>query len=114
MDLTESLTNLSKKKVEFISSEEQPKAFDRLKVIMAKKPVVKIFYPKKDRTLTTDESEHSISGLLSQERHTVIYSSRRLTNTVYSYSNIEKEALAMVWKTTKVQKFLIGKNYFEK
>ena len=35
---------------------------------MAKKPVVKIFYPKKYVTLTTDASEHSISGILSQER----------------------------------------------
>ena len=54
-----------KKNVEFIWSEKQQKAFDRLNVIMAKKPVVKIFDPKKDIMLTTDASEHSISGILS-------------------------------------------------
>ena len=33
---------------------------------MANKPIVKIFDPNKDITLTTDASEHSISGILSQ------------------------------------------------
>ena len=56
---------------------------------MAKKPVVKIFDPKKDITLTTDASEHSISGILSQEGHPTMYLSRRLTNTEFNYSNIE-------------------------
>ena len=38
--------------------------------------------------------------------------SRRLTNTEFNYSNIEKEALAIVWKTTKARQFLIGKKFF--
>ena len=57
-DLTEPFANLRKKNVEFIWSEKQQKAFDRLKMIMGKKLVVKIFDPKKDITLTTDASEH--------------------------------------------------------
>ena len=48
---------------------------------MAKKPIVKTFDTEKDITLTTDASEHSISGILSQEGHPIIYLSRRLTNT---------------------------------
>ena len=67
---------------------------------MAKKLVVKVFDPKKDITLTTDVSEHSISGILSQEGHPVIYLSKRLTNIEFNYSNIEKEAFAIVWTTT--------------
>ena len=72
---------------------------------MAKKPVVKIFDPKKDITLTTDANEHSISGISSQDGHPIMYLSRRLTNTESNYSNIEKEALAIVWTTTKVRQF---------
>ena len=67
---------------------------------MAKKPVVKILDPKKDITLTTDASKHSISGILSQEGHPIMYLSRRRTKTEFNYSNIEKEALAIVWTTT--------------
>lgn len=78
---------------------------------MAKKPVVKMFDPKKDMTLTTDASEHSISGILSQEGHPILYLSRRLTNTKFNYSNIQKEALAIVWTTTRAQQFLIGKKF---
>ena len=44
---------------------------------MAKKPVVKIFDSKKDITLTTDASEHLISGILSQKGHPITYLSRR-------------------------------------
>ena len=65
MDLTEPFANLRKKNVKFIWSEKQEKAFDRLKIIIAKKPVVKIFDPKNDIALTTDVSEHSKSGILS-------------------------------------------------
>ena len=47
-DVTEPFVNLRKKNVEFFWSEKQKKnAFDRLKVIMAKKPLVKMFDPKK-------------------------------------------------------------------
>ena len=87
------------------------KLCDRLKVIMAKKPVVKFFNSKKDITLTTNASEHSISRL-SQEGHTMIYLSRRLRNTEFNYSNIVKEALAIVWTTSGARQFLIRKKFF--
>ena len=70
---------------------------------MAKKPVVKIFDPKRDITLTTDASEHSISGILSQEGHPITYLSRRLTKTEFNHSNIEKEAFAIVLTTTRTR-----------
>ena len=80
---------------------------------MAKKPEVNIFNPKKDIMLTTDASEHSISGILSQDGHPIMYLSRRLTNTEFDYSNIEKEALAIVWTTIRARQFLIRKNIWE-
>ena len=45
MDQTEPFANLKKMNVEFIWSEKQQKAFEWLKVILAKNPVVKIFDP---------------------------------------------------------------------
>ena len=45
---------------------------------------------QKGSLLTTDVSEHSISEILSQERHPIMYSSRRLTNAEFNYSNVEK------------------------
>ena len=74
---------------------ETTKTFHRLKVIVAKKPVVNILDPKKGIMLT-NAREHSISGKLSPEVHPIIYLSNGLTNTEFNYSNIEKKALAIV------------------
>ena len=93
--------NSRKKNVEFIWSKKQQKAFDRLKVIMTKKPAVKFFDRKRDITLTTDASERSISGILSQKGHPIMNLLRRLTNTEFDYSNKEKEPLVIVWTTTR-------------
>ena len=86
--------------------------FDILEVIITKKPAEKIFDLAKDITLTTDASEHSISGILAWESHPMIYFSRRITNTEFNYSNIKKEALAIVWTTTRARQILIGKELF--
>ena len=59
--------------------------------------------------LTTDANEHSISGILSQDNHPVMHLSRKLTTAESNYSNIEREALAMVWTTNCCLSFF----YFE-
>jgi hypothetical protein len=61
--------------------------------------------------LTTDASEHSISGILSQDGHPIMYLSRRLSDTECNYSNIEKKALAIVWTINRAHQFLIGKKF---
>ena len=58
---TESFAYLRKTNAEFILSEKQQRGFDKLKVIMAKKPVVETCDPEKDITLTTDASEHTFN-----------------------------------------------------
>ena len=73
-----------------------------------------IFLYEKDISLTTDTIDHSISGILSQEEHPIMNLSRRLTNTEFNYSNIQKEALAFAWTTTRVRQFLIGKTFLWK
>ena len=91
---------------------KRQKAFDRQIVITAKKLVVKISHPKKDISLTTDTGEHSISAILSQEGHPIMYLLRRAMSTKFNYSNIDKKALAIEWITTRAQQFLIGKKLF--
>lgn len=71
---------------------------------------MKNFEKRKEITLTTDACEHAISGILSQEEYPIMCLSRRLTN----YSNIEKVALAILWTTTGVWQFLIGKKFIMK
>ena len=51
---------------------------------------------KKEVTLTTDASERTIAGVVSQEGHPIMYLSRKLSLAECNYSNTEKEALAIV------------------
>ena len=55
----------------------QLEAFNKLKQALHDYPVVQqVFYVQKDTVLTTDASEKSVSAILSQEDHPVMYLSR--------------------------------------
>ena len=64
---------------------------------------------KMESTLTTDASEKSISGVLTQDGHPVTYLSRRLSACERNYSNIEREALAIGWATNRARHYLMGR-----
>ncbi|PAA77815.1 hypothetical protein BOX15_Mlig019617g10 [Macrostomum lignano] len=108
---TEPLTELRSKKVAFHWGPRQQKAFDELKQALAASPVVRIFDARKRTTLTTDASEKAIAAILSQDEHPVMYLSRRLTPAERNYSNIEREALAVVWATQRARHFLLGSKF---
>ena len=93
---------------------KQNKAFEALKKALISQPVIKIFDPKKEGTVTTDVNEHAIAVVVSQESHPIMYLSRKLSLTEYNYSNIEKEALTIVWSMERAQNFLLGKKFFLK
>ena len=75
--------------------------------------MIKIFDPKKEVTLI-DASEYAIAAVVSQEGHPIMYLSRKLLLAECSYSNIEKEALAIVWSMERAQNFLWGKKFLLK
>ena len=60
--------------------------------------------------MTTDASEKAIGGVLSQG-HPVIYVSRKLSQAEQNYSNIEREALAIVFVVTRLKQFLLGRRF---
>ena len=113
-ELIEPFAHLRKKNNDFVWTGEQEKAFNKLKRALVEKPVVKVFDPKKELTLTTDASERAVSAILSQDNHPVMYLSRRLTKAEINYSNIEKEALAIVWSTQRARQFLLGRKFLLK
>ena len=92
----------------------QNKAFDTLKKALTSEPVIKIFEPNKEVILTIDASEGAIAAVVSQEGHPIMYLSRKFLSAECNYSNIEKEALAIVWNMERAQKFLLGKKLFLK
>ena len=64
-----------------------------------KKPKTKVFDPKNETVLFADDRGLAVSAILSPDGHPVIYLSRKLTSPDANYSNIETEALSIVWST---------------
>ena len=93
--------------------QKQNKAFEALKKVLTSKPVLKIFDPKKEVTLTTGVSEHAIATVVSQEGHPIMYLSRKHLLAECNYSNNENEALAIIWSMERTQNFL-SKKFFVK
>ena len=75
----------------------QQKAFEDIKNELCANPLVQPYILQKEAAVTTDASEKAIGGVLLQEGHPVIYVSRKLTPAEQHYSNIEREALAIVF-----------------
>ena len=78
---------------------------------LSSRPVVQPYSLKKEVTITTDASEKAIDGVLSQEGHPVIYVSQRLSLAEQRYSNIEREALAIVLVVKRLKQFLLGRKF---
>ena len=89
----------------------QQKAFEDIKNELCANPLVQPYSLQKEATVTTDASEKTIGGVLSQEGHPVIYVSRKLTPPEQNYSDIEREALAIVFVVTILKQFLLGRRY---
>jgi hypothetical protein len=110
-DIMEPLAALRSKDTIFQWGERQQMAFEKIKSLLCQYPVVHSYDVNKHTELTTDASENGIAGVLSQEGHPIMYLSRRLTSAERNYSNIEREALAIVWCTFRARHFLIGSRF---
>ena len=83
----------------------------RLRRSRGRSPVRPLYSLEKEATLTTDDSQEAIGACLTQESHPVIYISQQLTSAEKNYSNIEREALAIVWSVAKLKHFLLGRSF---
>ena len=79
------------------------KAFEDINNELCANPLVQPYSLQKEATVTNDASEKTIGGVLLQEGHPVIFVSRKLTPSEQNYSNIEREALAIVFCGHKIE-----------
>ena len=90
-------------------TDECQRAFQSLIDELTSEPLVQPYSLDKEVTLTTDASEKTIGAVLTQNDHPVFYISRNLTSAKQKYSNIEREALAVVFTVTRLRQFLLGR-----
>lgn len=110
------LYGLLKKGKHFIWGKSQNIAFERVKKMLCSTEVLAHYDMNLETILTCDASEHGIGAILAQREsggreRVVAYASRVLTCAEKHYSQIHKEALAIIFAVDKFHQYLYGRKF---
>lgn len=111
--IVRSLSNLLKADSRFKFEAREKDAFDRLKLILASKPVLKLYKTGAETKLHTDASMHGYDAILFQRSnddgamHPVYYASGKTTPAEERYTSYELEVLAIIRSLKKFRVYLI-------
>lgn len=112
---TKPLRDLLHEDASWLWSEPQEEAFLNIKDLLCKTPVLTLYKPDAQLTLSTDASSFAPGAVLLQEengkRRPVVYASRATTQMEQRYAQVEKEALAIVWACEHFRTYLVGKGF---
>ncbi|XP_065205459.1 uncharacterized protein K02A2.6-like [Planococcus citri] len=109
------LTQLLHKNAKFAWNGDCEAAFRKIKMEIASDRVLVPYSTMLPVTLATDASPYGLSGVLShvlnhQERP-IAFASRSLTKAEAHYSQIDREATAVVWAIKKFYQYLYGRKF---
>lgn len=114
-DIVSPFTQLLKKNVPFVWSQECEKSFILLKDKLTTAPILQHPNFNKEFLLTADASDKAIGAILSQgeigKDLPISYASRTLNSAEQNYSVTEKELLAVVWGTHTFRPYLFGRKF---
>ena len=102
------LHDLTKKKVSFVWSPKERKAFTKLKAKMMTQPLLVLPDLKKPFEVHWDACGDSIGVVLSQEGHPVAYESRCLHEQEQSLGVYEKELISVIHALESWKHYLLG------
>ena len=105
------MRDLLKKESVFTWDQSYDKAFNELKSILAKAPVLKYFSQEKKSVLQCDASKDGLGTCLMQDGHPNAYASRALNLTEIYYAQLEKELLSVVFGVEKFSEFVYGRHF---
>ena len=114
-DIAKHLTLLTRKDQQFIWGPSQQKAFEDLKDMLCKTPI--LAYPNFEAPfiLTTDASLTAVAAVLSQIQEgverTIAYASRQMSGPEKNFCASEAELLALVWATKFFRCYLYGRRF---
>ncbi|XP_054267309.1 uncharacterized protein K02A2.6-like [Macrosteles quadrilineatus] len=113
-EILKPIHDLLKEKNEWFWGEQQQHAFESIKKLLTSAPQLAFYDPRLPTLVSADASSYGLGGLLLQKHHDgkfrpVSYISRSLTEAEKSYSNIEREALAITWACDKLRDYIIGR-----
>lgn len=106
------LRGLLKKNVQFSWYGEHEAAFRSLKQMLVEKPVLQFFDINKPIVLSVDSSKDGIGAVLLQNSLPVAYASKALNDVQKnSYSQIEREMLAVLFGCERFHQFVFGQSF---
>ena len=110
------LDKLRRKDVPWQWTKVEQQAFDGLKELLKSDRVLTFYNPKYPLKLDTDASSTGIGAVLShilpsKEEKPIEYISRTLSTAERNYSQIDREALAIVWAIKKLHIYLYGAKF---
>ncbi|CAG9106017.1 unnamed protein product [Plutella xylostella] len=113
------LYELLKKDRVWVWGSEQMAAFDAVKQLLCNAQVLCHYDLSRPVTLSCDASAYGIGAILNQvdkagRERPVAYASRALTDAERNYSQIHKEALAIVFAVNKFHQYLYGRKFLLK
>lgn len=110
-DIAEPLTNLLRKNVTFVWTNDAQNAFEKLKQVLMNFPILKAPDFDVPFSLATDASDVGVGAVLLQEdahgvSHPVAYFSKKLSPAQRKYSTVEKETLGLILAVNHFQVYL--------
>ena len=110
------LHELLRKETAWYWDNTQEQAFQKVKQLLSKAPVLHYFDPALPVVVAADASSYGVGAVIYQvkdsAKHPIAYASRTLLPSETRYAQIEKELLASVWACEKFQRYLIGLESF--
>ena len=114
-ETTAPLRKLLEKDTLWSFDKPQQDAFDTLKDLVTKAPVLKYFDPKLPTRISSDASKSGLGATLEQCHegtwHPVAYASRSLTSAKQNYCQLEKETLSILFACDRFHEYLCGRKF---
>ena len=113
-EVSRPLYELLKQDVDFVWCDAHQKAFEEIKRLVTTAPVLTFYNPKLRHKIQSDASPFAIGSCLTQIdadgiEKPVAYAHRALTNAERNYSQLDKEALSLVFGLSKFHCYVFGK-----
>ena len=116
-EISQPLRELLSSKKTWLWGPPQDEAFEKLKTELTQPIVLTLYDPEATLKVSADASAFGLGAVLLQQQvpssewKPVAYASRAMSETEQRYSQIEKEALAIVWACEKFSDYILGKSF---
>ena len=108
-EVAQPLREMTAKEAKFIWSPQHETAFQEVRELVVRHPVLKYYDLKEEVTVQCDASEYGLGAALLQNGQPVAFASRSLSQTERQYAQIEKECLAIVFSCERFSQYLAGR-----